>query len=96
MDRNKTIKDNMPLVAYMIRKHFLNMTKGINDYEDLFQVGCMALIRAVDTYNPNTDIKFSTYASNCIYNNIVRFLQKMCGQKKNILTETILQECYQN
>ena len=85
MDRNKTIKDNMPFVAYMIRKYFLNMTKGANDYEDLFQVGCMALIKAVDTYNQKSDIKFSTYASNCIYNNIIRFLQKDVWTKEKYI-----------
>lgn len=62
---------NMSLVA-TISKRFLN--RGY-DYEDIFQIGCVGLIKAVNNFNPNFNVKFSTYAVPMIMGEIKRFLR---------------------
>lgn len=66
--RDSMIIDNMRFVSYIIGKYFSNTTNV--DKEDLFQSGCIGLIKAVDTYDEKHGIKFSTYASRVIYNEI--------------------------
>ncbi len=58
MDRNKFINDNTGLV-HACAKRFSG--RGI-EYEDLFQAGCLGLIKAVDNFDETRGFKFSTYA----------------------------------
>ena len=58
MAREQVIKANMPLV-YSIVKRFVG--RGY-DAEDLSQIGAIGLIKAVDNFNVNFEVKFSTYA----------------------------------
>ncbi|HBC95724.1 MAG TPA: RNA polymerase sigma-G factor, partial [Clostridium sp.] len=55
---NKLVKLNLPLVS-TISKKFLN--RGY-EYEDIFQIGCMGLMKAVNNFDPSYNVKFSTYA----------------------------------
>ena len=56
--REKLIYGNLRLVLSIIQR-FGNRRE---DVDDLFQVGCIGLIKAVDNFNPEMDVKFSTYA----------------------------------
>lgn len=68
---NRLIEMNLPLVA-SISKKFLN--RGY-DYEDIFQIGSMGLVKAVNNFDNNYNVKFSTYAVPMIIGEIKRFLR---------------------
>src|SRR5699024_2630114 len=74
------IERNLRLVVY-IAKRFENT--GIN-IEDLISTGTIGLIKAINTYNPEKNIKLATYASRCIENEILMFLRKTNNQKMEI------------
>lgn len=69
--REQVIKENMPLV-YSIVKRFHG--RGY-DVEDLSQIGAIGLIKAVDNFNVNFEVRFSTYAVPMISGEIKRFLR---------------------
>lgn len=68
---NKLIEMNLPLVS-SISKKFLN--RGY-DYEDIFQVGSIGLIKSIKNFNTGFEVKFSTYAVPMIIGEIKRFLR---------------------
>jgi len=72
------IERNLRLVVYISRK-FENT--GI-DVEDLISIGSIGLIKAVNTFNLDKNIKLATYASRCIENEILMYLRK--NNKKKI------------
>ena len=70
--RGTLIERNLRLVAYIARR-FENT--GIN-IEDLISIGTIGLIKAVNTYRSDKNIKLATYASRCIENEILMHLRK--------------------
>src|SRR5690625_1181891 len=70
--RSTLIEHNLRLVVYIARK-FENT--GIN-IEDLVSIGSIGLIKAVNTFNTEKNIKLATYASRCIENEILMYLRK--------------------
>ena len=70
--RGELIEHNLRLVVYIARR-FENT--GIN-LEDLISIGTIGLIKAVETYRPEKNIKLATYASRCIENEILMVLRK--------------------
>lgn len=68
---NKLVEANLPLVS-VISKKFLN--RGY-EYEDIFQIGSMGLIKAINNFNSEFNVKFSTYAVPMIMGEIKRFLR---------------------
>lgn len=68
---DKLVETNMPLVS-VISKKFLN--RGY-EYEDIFQIGCMGLVKAINNFDPDFKVKFSTYAVPMIMGEIKRFLR---------------------
>lgn len=68
---NKLIEMNLPLVM-SISKKFLN--RGY-DYEDIFQIGSIGLVKAINNFNSDYNVKFSTYAVPMIIGEIKRFLR---------------------
>lgn len=68
---NELTQNNLPLVS-AISKKFLN--RGY-DYEDIFQIGCMGLVKAVNNFDEKYKVKFSTYAVPMIMGEIKRFLR---------------------
>lgn len=78
--REELIERNLRLVVY-ISKKFENT--GIN-IEDLISIGTIGLIKAINTFNPDKNIKLATYASRCIENEILMFLRKNNGRKAEI------------
>ncbi|MFT8314211.1 MAG: RNA polymerase sporulation sigma factor SigF [Clostridium sp.] len=68
---NKLIENNLPLVS-AISKKFLN--RGY-EYDDIFQIGCLGLVKAVNNFDSKFNVKFSTYAVPMIMGEIKRFLR---------------------
>lgn len=68
---NRLIEINMPLVSSISRK-FLN--RGY-DYEDIFQIGSIGLVKAINNFDDSFNVKFSTYAVPMIIGEIKRFLR---------------------
>lgn len=82
---DKIIELNLPLVS-SISKKFLN--RGY-EYEDIFQIGSIGLVKAVNNFDPKFNVKFSTYAVPMIIGEIKRFLRddgiiKVSRNVKNI------------
>lgn len=69
--REKFIKGNLRLVLSII-KRFSNQDE---DVDDLFQIGCIGLIKALDNFDRTMDVKFSTYAVPMIMGEIRRYLR---------------------
>ncbi|WP_130807398.1 RNA polymerase sporulation sigma factor SigE [Senegalia massiliensis] len=74
------IERNLRLVVYISRK-FENTGIGI---EDLISIGSIGLIKAVNTFKPDKNIKLATYASKCIENEILMYLRKNNKTKTEI------------
>ena len=74
------IERNLRLVVFIARR-FENT--GIN-LEDLISIGTIGLIKAVDTYKGDKNIKLATYASRCIENEILMHIRKISNQKMEI------------
>lgn len=70
--RDQLIVHNLRLVVYIAKKF---ESTGIN-IEDLISIGTIGLIKAVNTFSPEKNIKLATYASRCIENEILMFLRK--------------------
>ena len=78
--RQELIEHNLRLVAYIARR-FENT--GIN-IEDLISIGTIGLIKAINTYKSDKNIKLATYASRCIENEILMYLRKTANQKAEV------------
>jgi RNA polymerase sporulation-specific sigma factor len=70
--KNLLIEHNLRLVVYIARK-FDNTGVGV---EDLISIGTIGLIKSINTFNPDKNIKLATYASRCIENEILMYLRK--------------------
>lgn len=76
--KNKLIEHNLRLVVYLSKKY--ENTKI--DLEDLVSIGTIGLIKGINTYKMDKNIKLATYASRCIDNEILMYLRKI---KKEML-----------
>lgn len=74
------IEHNLRLVVYIARR-FENT--GI-DLEDLISIGTIGLIKAINTYRRERNIKLATYASRCIENEILMYIRKTANQKAEV------------
>lgn len=77
---NELIEKSYKLIHYVINKQKLDRSI----YDDLYQEGCIGLIKAANSYNKNSNIKFSTYAYICIRNEILMYLRKNKNNYKNV------------
>ena len=78
--REPLITHNLRLVVYIAKKFD---STGIN-LEDLISIGTIGLIKAVNTFCPDRNIKLATYASRCIENEILLYLRKSSQLKNEI------------
>ncbi|MDO4552320.1 MAG: RNA polymerase sporulation sigma factor SigE [Bacillota bacterium] len=78
--RTLLIERNLRLVVYIAKK-FENA--GVN-VEDLISIGTIGLIKAVNTFDPEKNIKLATYASRCIENEILMHLRRSSRQKAEV------------
>lgn len=78
--REKLIVHNLRLVVYIARKFD---SAGVN-IEDLISIGTIGLIKAVNTFCAEKNIKLATYASRCIENEILMYLRKSSSQRNEV------------
>ena len=84
--RDKMIVHNLRLVIYIAKK-FENSTVNI---EDLTSIGSLGLIKAVNSFKPSKNIKFATYASRCVENEILMYLRKQSNKNTDISIDDAL------
>lgn len=82
--KNTLIERNLRLVAYVAKKY----TKENQDSEDLISIGTIGLIKAVNTFKTDKNIRFATYAVRCIENEILMVLRS----EKKLVNEVSLEE----
>ena len=78
--KQKLIEHNLRLVVFLARR-FENT--GVN-LEDLISIGTIGLIKGVNTYRRDKNIKLATYASRCIENEILMYIRKISNQKTEV------------
>ena len=78
--RSALIEHNLRLVVYIARK-FDNTSVGV---EDLISIGTIGLIKAINTFDVDKNIKLATYASRCIENEILMYFRADKKNSKNI------------
>lgn len=78
--RDELIVHNLRLVVYIAKKF---ESSGVN-IEDLISIGTIGLIKSVNTFSPEKNIKLATYASRCIENEILMHLRKISSQKMEV------------
>jgi RNA polymerase sporulation-specific sigma factor len=78
--RSMLIEHNLRLVVYIAKK-FDNTGVGV---EDLISIGTIGLIKAINTFNPEKNIKLATYASRCIENEILMYLRRTSKMKLEV------------
>ncbi len=84
--RNILIEHNLRLVVFLAKKY---ENTGF-DIEDLVSIGSIGLIKGINTYKLDKNIKLATYASRCIANEILMFLRKNKRKKVEISLEETL------
>ena len=84
--RNKLIEHNLRLVVFLAKKYDNTST----DLEDLVSIGTIGLIKAVNTYRLDKNIKLATYASRCIDNEILMYLRKTKRKRTEVSFEDSL------
>lgn len=84
--RNKLIEHNIRLVVFLAKKY---ENTGY-DLEDLVSIGSIGLIKGINTYKMDKNIKLATYCSRCIANEILMFLRKNKKRRTEISFEDAL------
>ncbi len=69
--REKLILHNLRLVAHIVRKYYASNKNS----EDLVSVGTIGLVKAVDSYKPESGVRFATYGARCIQNEILMYFR---------------------
>lgn len=78
--KSTLIEHNLRLVVYISRRF---ESTGIN-LEDLISIGTIGLIKAVNTFRPEKNIKLATYGSRCIENEILMYIRKISSHKSDV------------
>ena len=78
--RNKLIEHNLRLVVFIARKY----ETDIYNLEDLISIGTLGLIKGIQTFKLDKNIKLATYASRCIENEILMFMRKKSRMKVEV------------
>ena len=84
--RNKLVEHNLRLVVFLAKKY---ESTGY-DLEDLVSIGSIGLIKAIETYKPDKNIKLATYASRCIANEILMYIRKNKKRRSEVSLEDSL------
>lgn len=84
--RNKLVEHNLRLVAHIIKKYYAVSS----DQDDLVSIGTIGLIKAINTFDSDKNIKLSSYASRCIENEILMHFRNGRKSSQNVsLSDTI-------
>ncbi len=84
--RDVLIEHNLRLVVFLAKKY--ENTKV--DLEDLVSIGTIGLIKGINTFKPDKNIKLATYASRCIDNEILMYLRKIKKSKTEVSIDASL------
>ena len=84
--REKMIVHNLRLLIYIAKK----FESSCVNIEDLTSIGSLGLIKAVNSFKPSKNIKFATYASRCVENEILMFLRKQSNKNVDISIDDAL------
>jgi len=81
--RNILVEHNLRLVAHIIKKYY-----AVNvDQDDLVSIGTIGLIKAINTFDIDKNIKLSSYASRCIENEILMHFRNLKKSSQNVSLE---------
>ena len=84
--RNRLVEHNLRLVAHIIKKYYGVQT----EQDDLVSIGTIGLIKAIDTFKPDKNIRLSSYASRCIDNALLMHFRSSNKTAQDVsLNETI-------
>ena len=78
--RNKLIEHNLRLVAHIVKK----FEATGHDVDDLIGIGTIGLIKGIDTYSPNKNVKLTTYIAKCAENEILMYFRADKKNSKNV------------
>ncbi len=78
--KQQLIEHNLRLVVYIAKK----FESAETDLEDLISIGSIGLIKAINSFKPDKNIKVATYASRCIENEILMYLRKISKYKREV------------
>ena len=78
--RNKLIEHNLRLVAHIVKK----FEATGHDIDDLIGIGTIGLIKGIDTYSPNKNVKLTTYVAKCAENEILMYFRSDKKNSKNV------------
>lgn len=78
--RSELIERNLRLVVYIAKK----FEGSVPDSSELISIGAMGLIKAVNSFNPDKNIKLATFASRCIENEILMYLRKVSKRRMEV------------
>ena len=79
---DELVKQNLGLVGLVVK----DLVKGNQDRDDLFQIGSIGLIKAANGFDETKNIKFTTYAAQCIRNEILMEFRRQGGKSRNAPT----------
>jgi len=82
--RTKLIEHNLRLVAHIAKKY----SSSGYDQDDLISIGSIGLIKAIDSFNPDSGTVFATYAGKCLQNEILMYFRS----QKKLSSETLLSD----
>ena len=78
--RDTLIIHNQRLVVHLVRKYYGGSENG----EDLVSIGTIGLIKAIDSFKPESGVKFATYAAKCIQNEILMYFRSLKKQSQEV------------
>ena len=78
--RNKLIEHNLRLVAHIVKK----FEHDVSFQDDLISIGTIGLIKGIDTYSKNKNVRLTTYCARCIQNEILMYYRSNNKYNKNI------------
>ena len=87
MNKDVMFNENSGLIWKAIKDMHLYATKDM-ELDDYYQIGSMGLLRAIDTYDTDKGVQFSTYAIKCIKNEISQYFQSQERDKRKMNTVT--------
>ena len=73
--RNILIEHNLRLVAHVAKKYISSGRIVSGDFDDILSIGTIGLIKGIDSFNPNKNVRLATYAARCIENEILMYMR---------------------
>lgn len=78
--KNKLIEHNLRLVAHIVKKYY----SANCEQDDLISIGTIGLIKAINTFKPDKNIRLATYAARCIENEILMYFRNLKKSSQDV------------